>query len=126
MTQKTTPANTIIIPLLYHTLLIKASKVLRHKYDISTGALTVLVYAYFHACYISPLFTIRSLYSLVESYNYNRLSYYINKLVLNGILCTHSVQTNKYMLTSLGIEIIEQMSKETELLLYEWSNRYNI
>ena len=93
-------------------------------YDINTHTIVVLITCYIYYKYINQSFSINRIRIFNTSYNYKRVKKYVLILVSKELITLAGV--HKYTLTSLGLDIIKQISDNSYTIMYEFCQKYNI
>ena len=112
-----------------HTLLsifysFKTSKSVRRKYNINVHCISVLVACHLYSITVNPLFGINKIALYYGVYSYYVVKKYIVQLCSIGLIAQRG--TNKYTLTDSGIEAMGEISQQSESLIYEFCNKYNL
>jgi len=112
-----------------HTLLsiffaFKTSKSVRRKYNINVHCISVLVACYLYTITVNPLFGINKVALYYGVYSYYVVKKYFIVLESIGLITQRGV--NKYSMTDKGIDAINEISHNSESLIYEFCNKYNL
>ena len=124
MIQKTASNNINTQSLLSLFLCFKSSTKIRSMYDINTHTIVVLITCFIYYKYINQTFSINRIRLFNTSYNYKRVKKYVLILVSKELITLAGV--HKYTLTSLGLDIIKQISDNSYNIMYEFCQKYNI
>jgi predicted transcriptional regulator len=122
--QKTPYTTTHNPALLYIHFIYKSSQSVRRQYELNTHAITILVACYLYSKYENVLFNQSAIVYYLNVYSSVRVKKYLRILVECSLL-TQPV-LNKYSLTNKGIESINEISHNSESLIYEFCNKYDL
>lgn len=105
-----------------------ATKPVRRKHKISFNLLYVLIGCYCYTTLVNKQFSFTSIVKIVRIYNSIRLRKYFD-ILINLSLVYQSGNKGSikyYSLTDKARNIIDEIMKEYNRVLYEFSNKYNI
>ncbi len=122
--KKNTPRYQNDITLLYIHYIYKSSQSVRRKYKLNTHAITILVACYLYSKYENSLFNQSAIVFYLRVYSSVRIKKYLGILVDIGLITQRCV--NKYSLTDSGIQAINEISHNSESLIYEFCSKYNL
>ena len=128
-TEKTASNNTNIPTILFLLLAYRSSMTIRQRYRLNTHHITVLIGCYFYSKQVNDTFTISSIVSFVTSYNHNRIKRYINDLIGCGLITQAGMsgtKINKYTITQVGLNVINELSNKADQIIYDFCRKYNI
>lgn len=120
--------DTNLISLYVLLLSYESTKSVRRKYKISFNLLYVLIGCYCHTTLVNKQFSFTSIVKIVRIYNSIRLRKYFD-ILINLSLVYQSGNKGSikyYSLTDKARNIIDEIMKEYNRVLYEFSNKYNI
>lgn len=124
MTTKTTPNNINQLFIISSFLRSKSFAPIRMQYHISYNAIVLLLSAYLYSVYECKEFNKTQLFKFTGYYNIKRYNYYLNKLI--GVKMITQAGERKYTITDLGLQTIQQISDNTDNLLYSFCDKYSI
>lgn len=112
-----------ILPLLYIHYIYKSSRSVRDQYELNTHAITILVACYLYSCFVNSLFCHSHIRMYLGVYNSEKIKRYLLLLVDKGLLTQSGT---KFSMTDTGIQAIEEISQNSESLIYEFCSKYGI
>lgn len=113
----------------YNTLLsiffaFRSSRSIRNKYNLNVYCISILVSCYVYSISVKSVFSINNIVLFYTVYSYYRVKKYLVQLCSIDLMTL--VGSNKYTLTDKGISAIEEISQNSESLIYEYCSRYGI
>jgi len=119
--------NTNII--LYILLNYKSSIAVRQRYKLNTHHMTALASCYIYYKYVNNIFAVNSVASVTRSYSHKRMKRYINDLIGCGLITQAGMsgtKINKYTITQVGLNVINELSNKADQIIYDFCRKYNI
>jgi hypothetical protein len=111
---------------IYKMLIYKASKELRVKHGINTHHVLVLSACYICSKHIRRTFAPTFILKFLGYYGLKRFMFYFNRLVELNFIALAGEPVKHYAMTKEGINIINQINKNNDELVYSFCNKYNI
>ena len=123
-TTKTPYTNTFNHSLLSTLYAFRSSRSIRNKYNINVHSISVLIACYYYSVAVNPVFSVNQLSIFYTIYSYYRTKKYLILLDSIGLITQRGL--NKYSMTDSGIAAINEISHNSESLIYEFCNKYNL
>ncbi len=119
--------NDINLQSLYVILLsFKVYQPTKRKYKLSFNLLFCLTGIYLYSVMIKETFSRTGIYNFITYFNYNVIKRYFDIYLQRKLIIQVSNDPQLYKLTQEAINIIEEIPKNYNKVMYEFSNKYNI
>ena len=121
--------NTNATTMLYilHNLF-RGLKPIRRKYRLTINEIIFLNGMYLYCKHVSTCMSQDACHRFIGYYNLSKVKYYLGSLQTKNMIQIAEVikDHNRYKLTQLGIEVMDEIDGSFERCLYDWFNKYGI